>query len=226
MSQQDAMLAGAAALTSYLAGSIPFGLIIGWLVAGVDIRKIGSGNIGATNAARAVGGGRRALGAAVFAAVFVLDVMKGAGPVLAWGQAGAAESRAAMQIAAAAGAVAGHMFSVFLRFRGGKGVAIGCGVTAALVPLPTAAAAGVFLVVFACTRIVSLGSIMAAASLPAFLAAFEGPEAFGSMLHLFLFACVVALAVIARHHANIGRLLRGTEHRFGGRGAGNGGRTA
>ncbi len=223
MTPLDWLMTGAAAASSYLLGSVPFGLVIGYAFAGIDIRKAGSGNIGATNAARAVGRGRKGIGFAVFLLVFALDVAKGAAPVLAWGAAAPEGGRAAIVLAAAACAVGGHMFSVFLRFRGGKGVAVGCGVALALMPLPTLAAAGVFLAAFAATRTVSVGSMASALSLPCFQLLIGGGDAGGGRVHLFIFACAVAAAVIVKHRANISRLLKGTENRIGGGNRRNGG---
>jgi glycerol-3-phosphate acyltransferase PlsY len=206
------LLAGA-----YLIGSLPFGLIAGWILAGVDIRKIGSGNIGATNAARALGGGSRAAGFLVFLLVFVLDGLKGAGPVLLAGALSPERSARAAAIGAGCAAILGHMFSVFLRLRGGKGVAVGTGVMLALVPLPTMLAAGVFGILLAVFRYVSLGSVAAAVSLPTFLVALEGKASFRADLPLFLFTCAVAVFVVIKHRANIVRLASGTENRIGGR---------
>ena len=210
----DGILYGAALASSYVAGAVPFGLLVGYAAGRVDIRTLGSRNIGATNAARVLGRGRKTVGAAVFLLVFLLDAGKGAGPVLLW-TAWAPEAPWAGP-AAATGAIVGHMFSVFLGFRGGKGVAVGCGVMLALFPAATLAAAGVFAVILAAGRMVSVGSMCAALSLPVFLALVRGRVVFSSELPLFLFTCLIAGAVIAKHRSNIVRLLKGTEPRIGG----------
>jgi glycerol-3-phosphate acyltransferase PlsY len=152
---------------------------------------------------------------AVFAAVFLLDGLKGAGPVLMWRWLGPDAGPALAPLVAAGAAVAGHMFSVFLKFSGGKGVAVGCGVALSLFPLPTLAAAGVFGAVLALTRTVSLGSMVAALSLPGFLALFRWRTALGEDLPLLVFSGAVALVVIWKHRGNIGRILQGTERRMG-----------
>jgi glycerol-3-phosphate acyltransferase PlsY len=222
MSIPDGLFIGVALPVSYLLGSIPFGLLVGYAAARVDIRTLGSGNIGATNAARVVGKGRRTLGFLVFLSVFLLDAAKGAGPVLLAGALYQGSHPGIVQVGAGAAAIFGHMFSVFLKFKGGKGVAIGCGVMAALVPLPTLAAAGVFGAVLAAFRTVSLGSMAAAAALPGFVAVFGPGEDFRARLVLFLFTVLVAVVVLVKHRANIARILTGTESRIGGAGGADG----
>lgn len=189
-----------AVLAAYLIGAVP----IGWLVArglGVrDIRRQGSGNIGATNVLRTLG----RLPAIV---TLVGDVGKGYLAVAVGGALGGGE--AAVVGAAAVAAVAGNCWSVFLGFRGGKGVATGLGALLRCAPWATLAALPVFVVVVATTRYVSLASLLAAACVPlgAVLLGYPGPAAFGAL--------AIAVIVIARHHANIARLRAGTESRFG-----------
>jgi glycerol-3-phosphate acyltransferase PlsY len=191
-----------AALVPYAIGAIP----VGWLIArafGVtDIRRQGSGNIGATNVLRTVGRGP--------AIVTLLgDILKGylavaAGAALGSGAVGAVA-------VATVAAVVGNCWSVFLGFRGGKGVATGLGALLYTVPLATAAALPVFVVVLVTTRYVSLASLLAATCVPFGAAVlYSRPAA--------LSALGVAAIVIARHHANIARLRAGTESRFGQRG--------
>jgi acyl phosphate:glycerol-3-phosphate acyltransferase len=188
------------ALVAYLIGAVP----IGWLVArafGVaDIRRHGSGNIGATNVLRT-------LGRWPAIATLLGDVIKGYAAV-AVGRAVGDGDVTATAVATAA-AVVGNCWSVFLRFRGGKGVATGLGALLRSLPLATLAALPVFVAVVATTRYVSLASVLAAACVPlgALLLGYPSP--------LALAAAAVAAIVIARHHANIARLHSGTESRLG-----------
>ena len=174
-----------------------------------DIRSVGSGNIGATNVLRTGGKG-------LAAATFLLDVLKGSASVWLGGLLGAllmpGTPLQTAQAIAALFAVLGHMFTCWLRFRGGKGVATGLGVFLASAPWAALAAFGVFAVVVALTRIVSISSILAAASFPVFawfLAAGPRSNIF------FAVQCAVALLIIVKHHENIRRLMAGTESRFG-----------
>jgi acyl phosphate:glycerol-3-phosphate acyltransferase len=214
---------------AYLVGSIPFGLIVG-LAKGVDPRKAGSGNIGATNVGRLLGG-------RFFAIVFLLDLLKGLLPMLAaayvlHGQAHSAREYVLWLLVGFA-AIAGHMFSIFLKFKGGKGVATGAGVALGVFPyftIPAVVALAAFALVFLLTRIVSLASIIAAAVFPiAYLVIgwLLGWDIFGSQLPLLIFAVLLCALIVYRHRANIARLRAGTENRFSaspspreGRGAG------
>lgn len=196
---------GAMALVAYLVGSVPTGYVLARLKR-VDVRTVGSGNIGATNVARTAGKG---LGIATL----VFDVAKGALPVLVAAalapeiHAGAGFATA-LQCVAALGAVVGHVFSIALRFRGGKGVATALGAIAALDPSVLWAPLVVFAIAFALSRRVSLGSILAAASAP--LAALL----MGSSSLVVLTLVLIAAIIIARHRENIRRLQAGTEPRF------------
>ena len=182
---------------AYLLGSIPTGLLLGKAY-GIDVRKEGSGNIGATNLYRTVG---RKVGIMTLAG----DCLKGMLPVLA-----VKDSALPLESAAWVGLAAfcGHVFSVFLRFRGGKGVATALGVFLALSPLAVAIALGVFLVLLLIWRYVSLGSIGAAAVMP--IAAW----ALGEGRVVGVVTMIVAVIVIFRHTENIRRLVAGTESRF------------
>ena len=199
-------------LGAYLSGSVPFALLLGLLL-GKDIRKIGSGNPGATNLARAAGRGWGI-------AAFVLDFAKGLLPVLAarWLEE-AGEARLLHwpgMVAAAAGlaAILGHVFPIWLRFRGGKGVATTFGVMAGLSPAATLLAGVVWAGVYLASRTVSLASIAAALALPAGVLLFERG---GERFHLLLvFSAAISLLIIIRHRSNIARLIRGEELRFGG----------
>ena len=191
----------ASLLAAFLLGGIPFSYLIARR-RGVDLRTVGSGNVGATNLARALGYGLGAVG-------LLLDAAKGAVAVLVPSVVPGPQATPLVQALAAALAVLGHSFSPFLRFKGGKGVATGAGAFAVLAPQATLAAVGVFGLTVALTRIVGLGSVLAALALP--LAAYL----FNAGRAVTVAAAVVGVLVIARHRANITRILRGTEHRMG-----------
>lgn len=186
-----------AILLSYIAGSVPTGLWLGLKLRGTDIREHGSKNIGATNTMRVLG---KPLGAAAL----TVDIAKGAIPVLVFARL---DSWEFLPLACGLAAVIGHTASVFLRFRGGKGVATGAGVFLALSPLPTLAAAGVFIAVVALTRMVSAGSMCAAAVLCAALWLTDTPWPLRGI------GTLVAVLVIWKHRTNLQRILRGTENR-------------
>ena len=190
-------------LIGYVLGSIPFAYIAGRL-AGIDLRQHGSGNLGATNVFRT-------LGAKVGIAVFVLDTLKGALPVLAVLRFGVGPRLELWAIGAGIAAIIGHAKPIFLLWRGGgKGVATAGGVFLALAPVPTLAALGTWLVVVLISGYVSLGSLAAAVVLPIALA-----FTLGTSSPLFMVSVLIALFVFWTHRANIGRLRRGEEHRFG-----------
>jgi len=200
------------AVASYLLGTIPFGYILVRIFQGIDVRSIGSGNIGATNVARTGGKG-------LAIATLFLDALKGWLPVFLVLHLPGIPVSSDMQLhtlaaMSALAAVIGHMFPVWLGFKGGKGVATGLGVFLALAPLAVLIAVVLFAVIVGLTRYVSLGSILAAASFPVALWWLERDLFPAPALAM----CVaVALLVIIRHHQNIGRLLKGTESRFGAR---------
>ena len=181
----------------YLCGSIPFGLILGRL-AGVDVRRTGSGNIGATNVARSVG-----LGVGV--ATLIADALKGTVPVLVAGRLGASPTLSA---SVGVAAFLGHVFPVALHFAGGKGVATAVGVLAVLAPVAMASAAAAFVVVVAVTRYVSLGSAVAAVCAPVAVAALGYPRP------VLVASLAMSAVIIVRHRDNYARLLAGTEARF------------
>ena len=189
---------------SYLSGSIPFAAIAGRL-RGVDLRKQGSGNLGATNVFRV-------LGWKIGLLVFLADALKGALPVL-YLPPRIVDSREPMVWAIACGiaAIVGHVRPLFLKLRkGGKGVATAAGVFFALAPIPMAVTFAVFVVVVLASGYVSLGSMLSAIVLPTLLLVTLGPRS-----PLFLVSVVIALFVVWTHRSNIGRLRRGEEHRFG-----------
>jgi glycerol-3-phosphate acyltransferase PlsY len=193
---------------AYLLGSLPFGAIVA-RARGVDLRRVGSGNVGATNVFRALG-----LKAALV--VFILDVAKGfAGTRLAPALLGGAMPVEYMRLACGLAVMAGSVASVFLGFRGGKGVAAAVGVFMGLEPLATAICLGIWIVLFWRFRYVSLGSVIGAAALPLLMLAINGGGFARSPI--FILGVVVAAIVVLRHRSNIRRLLEGTENRMGGR---------
>ena len=199
---------------AYLLGSIPVGYLLVRIFLKRDVRSVGSGNIGATNVLRSGGKG---LGAATF----LLDVLKGCSAVYCGGLLGVMLAPEAqlrnMQALAALFAVLGHVFPVWLGFKGGKGVATGFGVFLVAAPTAALAAIAVFALILLLTRYVSLASILGAASFPFFawiLVRGDRPPFFIAVQF------AVSLIIIAKHHQNIRRLLAGTESRFGASSAG------
>ena len=203
-------------VAAYLLGSVPFGLMVG-RAKGIDPRTAGSGNIGATNLGRL-------LGKRFFFLVFAMDMLKGMLPVLAAGwllhSRPETQLKFVLWLLVAFAAIAGHMFSVFLGFKGGKGVATSCGVLLGLWPYytwPGLLALGVFIVTFKVSRYVSLGSILAALSFPAAYVAIglaRGWPVFGAQLPLLVFGLLIAAMIVFKHRSNIARLRAGTESKF------------
>lgn len=195
-------------VVSYLIGAVPIGLIVGKLTRGVDIRNYGSGNIGATNVMRTLGPGPASL-------VFIGDILKGVAAVVLAGKVVSGPYEPIFAIAAGSLSIAGHMASPFLRFKGGKGVATSLGVIIGMNPLIAAIAFGIWVVVVATIRYVSVASITASFSVPIMmhfsqqLFHFEVPRAYG------IFALVAAHLIMLKHRSNIQRLLRGKEPKFG-----------
>jgi glycerol-3-phosphate acyltransferase PlsY len=185
-------------LLGYLTGSVPFAFLVARGV-GIDVRTAGSGNVGAANVLRTAGAWRGVM-------VMVLDVAKGAAAVLL---ASVINAGATVTAFAAAAAVVGHIYPVWLRFRGGKGVAVAAGVFAVLTPLATGLAAALFLVIVSATRYVSLGSIAATVALP--------PAAWltGESRAVVAAAAGTGALILFRHRGNIRRLRAGTERRMG-----------
>lgn len=206
-------------LLSYLIGAIPIGLIVSTLK-GVDIRKLGSGNYGATNVGRVMG---RKWGVLVL----VLDAIKGAstslgaGPFLAaTGADMGAISLDWVWLGTGICCVVGNTAPIYLRFKGGKGVATSLGVILGIYPyltLPALAALAVWIVTVLATRYVSLGSLLAALAVPAALVGLCGPMGWTLADHYPLLGLSIAAAVVVfvRHRANIGRLMSGTESKVG-----------
>jgi len=190
-------------IAAYLLGAIPTGYLAGKWTRGIDLRQHGSGNLGATNTFRV-------LGARIAAPVMVVDVAKGFVPAGLFGQwDGSAQWSWALAYGGAA--IVGHVFPVYMRFRGGKGVATAAGVFLAIAPKAVLPALVAWLIVLKLSRMVSLASITAAVTLIASLAVTEDRVA------VLVLGVVVALFVIYAHRSNIGRIRRGEEHRFGGR---------
>jgi acyl phosphate:glycerol-3-phosphate acyltransferase len=215
------------AAAGYLIGAIPFGLLVGRMK-GVDIRRMGSGNIGATNAGRVLGFGYGLL-------VFVLDLLKGLLPTLAavfilW-RVGPSDSAAATGLSryllgvvtVATACVLGHMFPVYIGFKGGKGVATAWGALLGIYPYFTLVGIivlGIWLVLTLATRYVSVGSIVGATAFPILFALFAsmwetwwGPP--HALWPLYIFSAVVAGLVVYRHRSNLLRLWQGVEPRWG-----------
>lgn len=199
-----------AAVAAYLLGSIPSGYLLVRFFRKEDIRERGSGNIGATNVVRS---GAKGLGAVTF----LLDVLKGYVAVLLCGWIAAvwgapADVRMNTVAVAALLVILGHIYTVWLGFKGGKGVATAFGAFLALAPWAALGALGVFVLVFAISRYVSLGSILAAIAFPIFAFLLpHAPRTPWASAVIFL----IPLIVIVKHHQNIARLIRGTEYRFG-----------
>jgi len=190
------------AAVSFGLGAIPFSFIIGQMLQGVDIRSTGSGNVGATNLARATGFGPGV-------AALLLDAAKGVAAVLfARWMAGTGQEASFLPALAGALAVIGHNFTPFLRFKGGKGVAAGAGVFGVLAPWALVAALATFLIIVLISRLVSLGSVAAAAALPiAVLLIYDSTP-------VTVAAFAIAALVVLRHRSNLLRIRRGTEGRI------------
>ncbi|MEM7307914.1 MAG: glycerol-3-phosphate 1-O-acyltransferase PlsY [Planctomycetota bacterium] len=200
--------AALAILVSYLLGAVPFGFVMARVLRGVDLRTVGSGNIGATNAMRVLG---KPLGVVAF----LLDFAKGWVPsfLLAPLAASEAVDLGWLRVLCGAAAVVGHVWPVYLRFRGGKAVATGCGAIVGVDPLVFVGAGLVWLLTLATTRFVSLASMAMGVSFPVLAALRMGPERHG--FELVLGTGALALLILLRHRSNLGRLLAGTEPRAG-----------
>lgn len=202
---------------AYVLGSVPFGVLIA-KSHGIDLRKVGSGNIGATNVSRALG---RKWGYVCFA----LDTLKGFLPMAAVKSSGLlgaqpTTSQTLLWLAVGCAAALGHIFPVFLKFKGGKGVATGLGVVLGAWPYFTLCAAGALAVWVVCAliwRMVSLASIVAAAAFPLIFAGLIAARAdweFARLWPLMVVAAAMAGLIIARHKDNIRRIAAGTEHKI------------
>jgi acyl phosphate:glycerol-3-phosphate acyltransferase len=198
-SNSDAMIPITLLLAAYFTGAFPTSFIVG-KIKGVDLRKLGSGNLGATNAYRVLGW-RAAL------PVFIVDIFKGWFPTYffpRWDNSDAA----LLAFAYGAAAIIGHVFSIYVRFKGGKGVATSTGVLLALAPFAVVTGFIIWAALVFTTGFVSLGSIVSAAALPLVILLRDGTTP------IFWLAVGLAAFVIFAHRANIKRLLRGEEHSF------------
>ncbi|HEX5868837.1 MAG TPA: glycerol-3-phosphate 1-O-acyltransferase PlsY [Longimicrobium sp.] len=188
---------------SYLLGAIPASYVAGRMAKGIDLREHGSGNLGATNTFRV-------LGAKVAAPVMIFDILKGTFPVAAFSQwDNSGDWR--WELAYGAAAIIGHVFSIYMRFRGGKGVATSAGVFAALAPVPLLVGVGVWLAVLKGMRMVSAGSILAALAVGILVWVVPTRDEVR-----WLGMAIVAFVIFA-HRSNVVRILNGTEPRFGAR---------
>jgi acyl phosphate:glycerol-3-phosphate acyltransferase len=190
-----------AVLAAYLMGSIPFAQLLSKR-RGIDLRRVGSGNVGATNVLRTLG-----VRPAVLA--MMLDAVKGTVAVLI---AQRLTNGVAAPVAAGLASIIGHVYPVWLRFRGGKGVATAAGAFAVLAPVAAAVAVGVFLLTVALTRFISVGSMVAALTLAGWAIASDAPTI------VAIGAAIGAALVLVGHRANVVRLVAGTERRVGQRG--------
>lgn len=186
-------------LAAYLIGAIPVGFLVARAAGGTDIRRAGSGNIGATNVLRTLGKGPAVL-------TLVGDIVKGCLAVTAARSIGTEAWAAA---GGAIAAIAGNCWPVFLGFRGGKGVATGLGAFLALVPWAVAPAAVLWIAVTALSRYVSLASVIGCLSLPV------GAALLGYPRHAVIASAIAALIIVWRHRENLARLASGTERRLG-----------
>lgn len=206
------MLIFVLSLAAYLIGSIPFGLLVARVFGKIDIRTVGSGNIGATNVGRV-------MGFKWFIVVFVLDALKGLLPTLAAklmlaSEPVTLESMHGPTIVGAA-TIIGHMFPCYLKFRGGKGVATGLGVVFVLAPLASAIAAGTFALTMLLWRTVSISSLIGAISFAVAELLLLKPHPFTrENCALGLFSLLVPGLIIYRHRSNIVRLIKGEEKAF------------
>lgn len=192
-------------LATYLLGSVPFSYILGKLIKGIDIRQHGSGNVGATNALRVLGTKYGVL-------ALLLDALKGLAPILI-ARAIFPEVTDLFLILVGLFAILGHIFTIFLRFKGGKGVATSAGVFAALLPVAVVFSLLVFIISVALFRYVSLGSILAALTLFVVTLIRNIRYEFAE-LELLIFVALIVIFIIFKHRSNIKRLINGNENKI------------
>ena len=188
-------------LAAYLIGSIPFALLLARRWGAIDLRRVGSGNLGAANVMRASG-----ITAGILVAI--LDITKGAASVML---AARLSGNSTAPAAAGLAAIVGHIYPIWLRFRGGKGVATACGVFSVLTPMAIPPALAIFLITVTLTKYISLGSLLATIALPPLA------YALGSEAAAVVAACLAAAIIVFRHRSNVARLRTGTERRLGAR---------
>src|SRR5437660_3766116 len=191
-------------VAAYLLGSIPFGLLLAKLFGGGDVRKAGSGNIGATNVSRVVG---------PLAGILTLVLDTGKGGAAVWLASRVTNESAAWMMAAAFAVLLGHCFPVWLKFKGGKGVATALGVFLALAPLAAVSALLLFILFVAYWRFVSLGSVAAAAAMPLLIYFLWAPPHAPPVV-VDIGTLAIAVLVIYKHDGNLQRLVEGSEPRF------------
>ncbi len=197
MTVREVLIGFGLVVLGYLVGSLSPSVFLGRAFKGLDVRKHGSGNAGTTNAFRVLG---KRLGVTVF----ILDILKGVGPVLLARYL----STPLVTVFVAFACVMGHNYSLFLRGRGGKGVATGAGAAIGMMPIPMAFLLGLFALLVFGTRIVSIASITCTIALPIMAAVLHQP------LEYVIACCLMAVVVLWAHRANFKRLARGEEHRF------------
>ena len=210
------VLAALAALASYLIGAIPFGYLVTYWVKGIDIRTVGSGNLGATNVGRT-------LGFRYFVLVFVLDMLKGFLPTLGFPRLveSLTGSRVAdLPVLAALAAIVGHTFPIYLKFRGGKGVATSVGAVLALDPISCGVSVAAFAVLLGLTRYVSLASLGGGLAFAAAHFARGGSPLSREHIAMTLFSIAVVALLFVRHRGNLARIRAGTERKVNFRGRG------
>jgi acyl phosphate:glycerol-3-phosphate acyltransferase len=188
-----------AIITAYLIGSIPFALICARRFGAIDLRLVGSGNLGAANV-------MRASGVRIGVIVAVLDMAKGAFSVWVAERLGPGP---VLPAAAGLAAIVGHIYPIWLRFRGGKGVATACGVFSVLTPFALPPALAIFAVAVWLTKYISLGSLLASVALPPLA------YAFGASLPAVVAACAASTIIVFRHRSNVDRLRTSTKRRIG-----------
>ena len=217
LSANSLALSVMAVLAAYLAGSIPFGYLVTHWVKGIDIRTVGSGNVGATNVGRT-------LGFRYFLLVFVLDMLKGFLPTLGFPWLVSrltGEGRADLPVLVALAAILGHTFPVYLKFRGGKGVATSVGTVLALDPISCAVSVVAFGGLLAVTRYVSLASLMGGLAFMTAHFAREASPLSREQIAMSLFSIAVVILLFVRHRGNLARIWAGTERRVDFRGRGS-----
>ncbi len=212
----SAAIWGLAVLAAYLVGSIPFGYLVAYRVKGIDIRTVGSGNLGATNVGRI-------LGFRYFLLVFVLDMLKGFLPTMGFPflieQLGGSR-QPDLPVVVALAAILGHTFPVYLKFRGGKGVATSVGAVLALDPISCAASVVAFGAALGLTRYVSLASLLGGLAFVTAHFAREAAPFNREHIAMSLFSIAVLVLLVVRHRGNVARIWAGTERRVSFRGRG------